>query len=91
VPAPLVAGVLEECAKKNVKGAVVITSGFSEIGKKAEEQVLKDLADKNDIALLGPNTFGFVYTPANLNASFGPQRSRRKDRVHFQSGALAIS
>ncbi|NLE65192.1 MAG: acetate--CoA ligase family protein, partial [Elusimicrobia bacterium] len=92
VPAPLVEGVLQECVKKNVKGTVVITSGFSEIGRKKEEQALKDIADKNNIGLLGPNTFGFVYTPANLNASFGPTNvSPGKIAFVSQSGALAIS
>lgn len=92
VPAPMVEAVLKECAPKNVKGAVIITSGFSEIGKKKEEQALKDLADKYDIALLGPNTFGFVYTPSNLNASFGPQNvSPGKIAFISQSGALGIS
>ncbi|MFH0753693.1 MAG: acetate--CoA ligase family protein [Candidatus Omnitrophota bacterium] len=92
VPAPMVEGVLKECAAKNVKGAVIITSGFSEIGKKKEEQALKDLADKHDIALLGPNTFGFVYTPSNLNASFGPQNvTAGKIAFISQSGALGIS
>lgn len=92
VPAPMVEGVLKECATKNVKGAVIITSGFSEIGKVKEEQALKDIADKNNIALLGPNTFGFVYTPANLNASFGPTNvASGKIAFISQSGALAIS
>ncbi len=92
VPAPMVEGVLKECAAKNVKGAVIITSGFSEIGKKKEEQALKDIADKHDIALLGPNTFGFVYTPSNLNASFGPQNvTPGKIAFITQSGALGIS
>ena len=92
VPAPLVEGVLQECVKKNTKGTVIITSGFSEIGKTKEEQALKDIADKNNIALLGPNTFGFVYTPAHLNASFGPQNlAAGKIAFVSQSGALAIS
>ncbi|MBF0387701.1 MAG: acetate--CoA ligase family protein [Candidatus Omnitrophica bacterium] len=92
VPAPLVEGVLKECVQKNVKGTVIITSGFSEIGKVKEEQVLKDIADKNNIALLGPNTFGFVYSPAKLNASFGPTEVL-PGKIAFvsQSGALAIS
>ncbi|MBF0594886.1 MAG: acetate--CoA ligase family protein [Candidatus Omnitrophica bacterium] len=92
VPAPLVEGVMRECAKKNIKGAVVITSGFSEIGKKKEEDVLKEIADQHGIALLGPNTFGFVYTPSNLNASFGPQNvAPGKIAFISQSGALGIS
>lgn len=92
VPAPLVEGVLRECAQKNVKGVVVITSGFSEIGKKKEEETFRQIAQDNGIALLGPNTFGFVYTPANLNASFGPQEVI-PGKIAFisQSGALGIS
>ncbi len=92
VPAPMVEAVLKECVTKNVKGVVIITSGFSEIGKKKEEQALKDIADQHDIALLGPNTFGFVYTPSNLNASFGPQNvTPGKIAFISQSGALGIS
>ena len=92
VPAPMVEGVLKECGEKKVRGAVIITSGFSEIGRKKEEQALKDVADKYDIALFGPNTFGFVYTPSNLNASFGPQNvSPGKVAFISQSGALGIS
>lgn len=92
VPAPLVEPVLKECAQKNVKGVVVITSGFSEIGKKKEEEALRKIAEENGIALLGPNTFGFVYTPAHLNASFGPQ-DVTPGKIAFisQSGALGIS
>ncbi len=92
VPAPLVEGILKECVQKNVKGTVIITSGFSEIGKVKEEQVLKDIADKHNIAMLGPNTFGFVYSPAKLNASFGPTEVL-PGTIAFvsQSGAMAIS
>ncbi|MBF0122862.1 MAG: acetate--CoA ligase family protein [Candidatus Omnitrophica bacterium] len=92
VPAPFVESVLKDCVKKNVKGTVVITSGFSEVGKVAEEKAIKDIADQNNIALLGPNTFGFVYTPSNLNASFGPQEvASGSIALISQSGALAIS
>lgn len=92
IPAPLVIQTLEGCARKGVKGVAVITSGFGEVGNMEEELRLKTIADKHNIALLGPNMFGYVYTPSKLNASFGPA-DIRPGKIAFisQSGALAIS
>jgi len=92
IPAPLVIQTLEGCARKGVKGVAVITSGFGEVGNIEGELELKKIADKNNIALLGPNMFGYVYTPSKLNASFGPT-DIRQGKIAFisQSGALAIS
>lgn len=92
VPAPLVKQTLADCAQKGVKNVAIITSGFGEVGKTAEEQELKDLADQHGMALVGPNTLGIVYTPTKMNASFGP-RDVLKGNIAFisQSGALAIS
>lgn len=92
IPAPLVIQTLEGCARKGVKGVAVITSGFGEVGNMDEELQLKKIADKHNIALLGPNMFGYVYTPSKLNASFGPA-DIRPGKIAFisQSGALAIS
>jgi len=92
VPAPFVLRTLEDCAKKNIKSAIIITSGFGEVGKIEEEKQLKKFADGHRLALLGPNTLGVVYTPSKLNASFGP-RDILPGKIAFisQSGALAIS
>jgi len=92
IPAPHVLSALQECAQKKVKTVAVITSGFAEVGNTKEEQELKDLADKENIALIGPNIFGIVYTPLKLNASFGPQ-FMLPGKIAFisQSGALAIA
>ncbi|MCX5681750.1 MAG: CoA-binding protein, partial [Candidatus Omnitrophica bacterium] len=92
IPAPLAAETLEGCARKGIKGVAVISSGFAEVGNVEAEGQLKKIADKNNIALLGPNMFGYVYTPSKLNASFGPT-DIRPGKIAFvsQSGALAIS
>ncbi|MEW5895530.1 MAG: acetate--CoA ligase family protein [Candidatus Omnitrophota bacterium] len=92
IPAPYVKDSLEECARKGIKNVVIITSGFGEVGKKAEEAELKKIADENGISLVGPNTLGVVYTPGKMNASFGP-KDVQKGNIAFisQSGALAIS
>lgn len=92
IPAPLVIETLEGCARKGIKGVAVISSGFGEVGNTKAEEEIKKIADKNNIALLGPNMFGYVYTPSKLNASFGPA-DVRPGKIAFvsQSGALAIS
>lgn len=92
IPAPLVIETLEGCARKGIKGVAVISSGFAEVGNTKAEEEIKKIADKNNIALLGPNMFGYVYTPSKLNASFGPT-DIRPGKIAFvsQSGALAIS
>ncbi|MCD6147778.1 CoA-binding protein, partial [bacterium] len=73
VPAKSVPSVLLECGKKGVKAAAVISSGFSEVGNKKEEDLLTEIAEKYGISLLGPNIFGVIYTPSRLNATFGPK------------------
>jgi len=73
VPAKFVPSVLLECGKKGVKAVAIISSGFSEIGNKNEEEVLVDIAKDYGISLLGPNIFGVIYTPSKLNATFGPR------------------
>ena len=54
--------VLEECGKKKIHGAVVITAGFKEVddeGKKLEQQ-LKDISKKYNIRIIGPNCLGVM-------------------------------
>jgi len=72
VPARQVPPVIEECAGKGVKGAVIITAGFretGEIGASLQEEVVS-IAKRAGMRILGPNTFGFVNTHAGLNATF---------------------
>jgi len=58
----IVPAVLEECGKKKIKGAIVITAGFKEVneeGRKLEQQ-LKDIVKKYGIKLIGPNCLGVM-------------------------------
>jgi acetyl coenzyme A synthetase (ADP forming)-like protein len=92
IPAELVLASVEECGRRGVGGAVIITSGFGEVGEVEAESKLKDLADRYEMALIGPNVFGIVYTPVNLNATFG-LRDVLPGRLAFvtQSGALGVA
>ncbi|HEY8709398.1 MAG TPA: acetate--CoA ligase family protein, partial [Burkholderiaceae bacterium] len=70
IPAKLVAGALVECGEKGIAGAVLIPSGFAETGEHAMQQELVEIGRKYNIRLMGPNIYGFYYTPANLCATF---------------------
>ena len=96
VPADHVAGVVEEAAEKSVKGVVIITAGFKEIGGEGveREKRLTEIARANNIAMIGPNCLGIMNTsPAvSLNASFATKMPRR-GKIAFisQSGALCTA
>jgi len=94
VPSKAVPGVLEQCGQRGMKGAVIITAGFREIGPagKALEQQVIEIARKHGMRLVGPNVLGIIDTVAKLNASFAAGMPRR-GRIAFmsQSGALCTS
>lgn len=70
IPAKFVAGALVECGEKKIAGAVLIPSGFAETGEHALQEELVAIGRKYNIRLMGPNIYGFYYTPANLCATF---------------------
>jgi acetyl coenzyme A synthetase (ADP forming)-like protein len=70
IPAKLVAGALIECGEKKIAGAVLIPSGFAETGNHAGQDELIEIGRKYNIRLMGPNIYGFYYTPSNLCATF---------------------
>ena len=57
IPARLVAGVLEECGQKGVKGAIIISAGFREVGGEGMklERELVEIAKRYGLRLVGPN------------------------------------
>ena len=70
----LVPGVLEECGKKGVKGAIVITAGFKEVdeeGARLEAQ-LREISVKYGMELVGPNCLGVMNLDPNtmMNSTF---------------------
>ncbi|PNV79757.1 MAG: acetyl CoA synthetase, partial [Fervidicoccus sp.] len=92
VPADKVPGVVEDAGKKGVKVLTIISSGFKETGRADLEEKIVEIARKYGVRILGPNVFGVVYTPTNLNATFGPEKVV-KGKIAFmtQSGALGIA
>ncbi|MGC1731004.1 MAG: acetate--CoA ligase family protein [Steroidobacteraceae bacterium] len=70
IPAKFVAQALIEVGEKKIPGAVLIPSGFAETGNVAGQEEVVSIARKYDIRLMGPNIYGFYYTPKNLCATF---------------------
>lgn len=96
VPATFVPETIEECGSKGVKGAVIISAGFKEIGQKGAllEKRVKQLAQKYNISLVGPNCFGIINTDhrVKLNATFG-RAMPEPGNITFitQSGAVGVT
>ena len=92
VPAPLVPDVMRQACAKEAKAAIVITAGFSEVGNTELEEKVVNIARSCGIRILGPNVFGVIYTPENLNATFGPRDVPRGNiAILTQSGALGLA
>ena len=70
IPAKFVAGALIECGEKKIAGAMLIPSGFAETGNHEGQDELVEIGRKYNIRLMGPNIYGFYYTPSNLCATF---------------------
>lgn len=65
-------GVLEECATKKVKAAIVFTSGFAEIGEEGliAQEKMSRLAVESGMRILGPNCLGVLNYYNGSMASF---------------------
>jgi len=94
VPDRFVAAVLEECGQKGVKGVIVITAGFREMGGEGikKENELLEIIRRYNMRMLGPNCLGVIDTICPLNATFARGMPRRGDiAMMSQSGALLIA
>src|SRR5688572_30100324 len=90
-PAPAVPGIIGECADAGVKGAIVISAGFKELGPpgvELERGVLEN-ARRGRIRLIGPNCLGVMNPLTGLNATFAKGMARPGNVAFIsQSGAL---
>ncbi len=93
-PAPTVPGIVGECVEAGVKGAIIISAGFKEIGPEGAEleRRIMDHARRGNMRIIGPNCLGVMSTVSGLNATFSAGMAR-PGNVGFitQSGALATA
>ena len=89
VPARIVNSVARQCAAKKVKGIIVISAGFSEVGNMKEAEELKQIVIEANISLVGPNCLGIMNVQKDLNASFAPFIPKKGNiALLSQSGAI---
>ena len=93
IPAQAVPEVLEERGKKNIKGAIVISGGFSEVGNIQLQQQITEIAKKYNISMLGPNCLGVEDTRSRVNTMFLPTYKLSEPKIGYvsfmsQSGAV---
>lgn len=76
VPAESVYEALEDVAAAGIKSVVILTSGFAEAGEQGRElqQRISDLAEREGIAMLGPNSLGFANVEQRRVLSIVPAR-----------------
>ncbi len=92
VPAKFCASAMEEVGQKSIPGAVMIPSGFAEVGEKGLQDELLAVARKHNVRIMGPNIYGFYYTPAKLCATFcTPYDVKGKVALSSQSGGVGMS
>ncbi|MDZ7728609.1 MAG: CoA-binding protein [Dehalococcoidia bacterium] len=74
IPPASIPGVLDEAGAAGVKGAIVISAGFGEMGEegRALQDQVAETAARHGIRVVGPNCLG-VIRPPRLNASFATQ------------------
>lgn len=87
---------LEQCGQKGIKGAIIISAGFKEVGGQGieREEQIKEIAAKYGMNFIGPNCLGVINTdPAvMLDASFA-RKMPEEGNIAFisQSGALCTA
>jgi acetyltransferase len=93
-PAATVPQVIRECVEAGVKGAIIVSAGFKEIGAAGialEQQVLAE-ARRGGMRIIGPNCLGVMNPLAGLNATFAGTIARAGNVAFIsQSGALCTS
>jgi acetyltransferase len=93
VPAKIAAQAVQDCGEHGVKGAIVISGGFSEAGLEGEElqKKLAEVAARNEVRLVGPNCQG-VNNPYHPMCATWPLLTRKgRVAVISQSGTVGAA
>jgi acetyl coenzyme A synthetase (ADP forming)-like protein len=92
IPAKFVPAALEECGDKGIPAAVLIPSGFGETGNHELQAKIVEIAQRRGIRMLGPNIYGYYYTPQNLCATFcTPYDVKGGVALSSQSGGIGMA
>lgn len=92
VPSQMVNDVLTDCGVKGIHTAVIISSGYAEIGNFEAQRQLVEAAKNAKVRILGPNIFGYYYTYNDLCATFcTPYNDRGGVALTCQSGGVGMA
>lgn len=74
VPAALAVQALQDCADAGVKGVVMFSAGFAEVGEDgiAQQARMTEIARRSGLRLMGPNCLGFMNIEEKVFATFAP-------------------
>lgn len=94
VRAQFVPSVMEQCIQKGIKGAVIVSGGFSEAGNQTLQQEIVSIAQESDFPFVGPNCLG-IFSPDNVDTFFLPGERiirPKKGNIGFvsQSGGVLV-
>jgi len=92
VPAATVITVIEDCVKKGVKGAVIISSGFKDVGIEgaALERKILEIARGANLRIIGPNCQGVSNPNEGFCATWPLVRNVGNVAIISQSGTIAL-
>ncbi len=72
VPSKIVPAIADDCGKNGVKGIVVLSAGFGEVGNVELEEKLKKVVLKYNMAMIGPNCLGVMNPEKRVDSIFFP-------------------
>lgn len=93
-PAATVPGLVEECGVAGIKGIIIISAGFAEMGEEGKKHMeqIEEIRKKYDMRIIGPNCLGIMRPKLKINASFAKDIAM-PGKIAFisQSGALGTA
>jgi len=78
IPAQFVPDVLEECGRKGVKSAIIVSGGFKEVGRADLEERLKQIVKEYGIRVIGPNGLGVFDPYTGVDTIFNPREKLQR-------------
>jgi len=94
-PAEKVLQAIRDCGEAGIRGIIIISAGFKEIGEaglKMEQDIKKEVRKFEGMRVLGPNCLGVIVPSLKLNASFAAEMPKQGNIAFIsQSGALCTS
>lgn len=98
VPAPHVPKIVREAVDTGVKGLVIVSGGFSEVGGEGAryEEEIREIIRGTGVRVLGPNCIGTYNSHVGLDMYFLPEERMKKPKpgvisIISQSGAYAAT